>query len=43
MYIHILVPHAKKQKSITLDFLRLEKMTENFPLCDDAGIFDLYH
>lgn len=42
LYIHILVPCVKKE-SLRFDFLRLEEMTESFPLCGDARIFDLYY
>lgn len=42
LYIHILVPRVKKE-SLRFDFLRLEEMTESFPLCGDARIFDLYY
>lgn len=33
----------KVKKACDLIFLGSKKMTETFPLCDDAGIFDLYY
>lgn len=44
-HIHILVPHVKRGKkaAFNLIFWGWKKITETFPLCDDAGIFDLHY